>query len=132
MNRTQLQAYYDGLSNVSSVKVEDYLNDTEDAIKEGQSYSTPFVLPQTTDEKGLATFNSLELGLYVVVETATPDKVTSPVKPFLVSVPMTKASNLNEWLYDIHVYPKNGTTYGEVKIIKQLVLATVPKAHSKV
>lgn len=72
MNRTQLQAYYDGLSNVSSVKVEDYLNDTEDAIKEGQSYSTPFVLPQTTDEKGLATFNSLELGLYVVVETATP------------------------------------------------------------
>ena len=118
MNRTQLQAYYDGLSNVSSVKVEDYLNDTEDAIKEGQSYSTPFVLPQTTDEKGLATFNSLELGLYVVVETATPDKVTSPVKPFLVSVPMTKASNLNEWLYDIHVYPKNGTTYGEVKIHK--------------
>ena len=118
MNRTQLQAYYDGLSNVSSVKVEDYLNDTEDAIKEGQSYSTPFVLPQTTDEKGLATFNSLELGLYVVVETATPDKVTSPVKRFLVSVPMTKASKLNEWLYDIHVYPKNGTTYGEVKIHK--------------
>lgn len=56
--------------------------------------------------------------MYVVVETATPDKVTSPVKPFLVSVPMTKASNLNEWLYDIHVYPKNGTTYGEVKIHK--------------
>ena len=40
------------------------------------------------------------------------------MKPFLVSVPMTKASNPSEWLYDIHVYPKNGTTYGEVKIVK--------------
>ena len=54
----------------------------------------------------------------MVIETGTPDKVTSPVKPFLVSVPMTKASNPSEWLYDIHVYPKNGTTYGEVKIVK--------------
>ena len=56
--------------------------------------------------------------MYVVVETGTPDKVTSPVKPFLVSVPMTRVNNPNEWLYDIHVYPKNGTTYGEVKIVK--------------
>lgn len=117
MNRTQLQAYYDGLSNATSVKVEDYLNDTGDAIKADESYSTA-LKTQTTDANGLATFDHLALGLYVVVETATPDKVTSPVKPFLVSVPMTKASTLNEWLYDIHVYPKNGTAYGEVKILK--------------
>lgn len=117
MNRTQLQAYYDGLSNATSVKVEDYLNDTGDAIKADESYSTA-LKTQTTDANGLTTFDSLALGLYVVVETATPDKVTSPVKPFLVSVPMTKASTLNEWLYDIHVYPKNGTAYGEVKILK--------------
>lgn len=117
MDCTQLQAYYDGLSADKPVKVEDYLNPAGNAIKDDPSYST-VVDKQTTDANGLATFDHLALGLYVVVETATPDKVTSPVKPFLVSVPMTKASTLNEWLYDIHVYPKNGTAYGEVKILK--------------
>lgn len=117
MDRTQLRAYYDGLSTDEPVKVEDYLNTTKDAIKAGESYSTA-VGKKTTDATGLATFDSLELGLYVVVETATPDKVTSPVEPFLVSVPMTKASTCSEWLYDIHVYPKNGTAYGKVSILK--------------
>ena len=117
MDRTQLRAYYDGLSTDEPVKVEDYLNTAKDAIKAGESYSTA-VGKKTTDAYGLATFDSLELGLYVVVETATPDKVTSPVEPFLVSVPMTKASTRSEWLYDIHVYPKNGTAYGKVDILK--------------
>ena len=75
-------------------------------------------LQQRLARTGIAEFPNLQLGLYVVVETGTPDKVTSPVKPFLVSVPMTRVNNPNEWLYDIHVYPKNGTTYGEVKIVK--------------
>lgn len=117
MNRTQLRAYYDGLSTDEPVKVEDYLNTAGNAIKAGESYSPAF-RTKTTNAEGEATFADLPLGLYVVVETATPDKVTSPVTPFLVSVPMTKASTRNEWLYDIHVYPKNGTAYGEVKILK--------------
>lgn len=117
MERTQLRAYYDGLSTDEPVKVEDYLNPAGDAIKSGESYSTA-VDKKTTDADGLATFDRLALGLYVVVETATPDKVTRPVKPFLVSVPMTKASTRSEWLYDIHVYPKNGTAYGKVDILK--------------
>lgn len=118
MDRTELRNYYDGLSiNKDPVKVEDYLDKDKKAIKADQPYSTK-PITKTTDEKGEATFDGLDLGLYVVVETASPDKVTKPVTPFLVSVPMTKASTLKEWLYDIHVYPKNGTTYGEVKIHK--------------
>lgn len=117
MDRAALRNYYDGTDGQTKVTVDTYLNETEDAIKPDQSYSKVFAT-DTTGENGIASFIELPLGLYVVVETGTPDKVTSPVKPFLVSVPMTKASSLNEWLYDIHVYPKNGTTYGEVKIVK--------------
>ncbi len=117
MDRAALRNYYDGTDGQTKVTVDTYLNETEDAIKPDQSYSKVFAT-DTTGEDGIASFIELPLGLYVVVETGTPDKVTSPVKPFLVSVPMTKASSLNEWLYDIHVYPKNGTTYGEVKIVK--------------
>lgn len=117
MDRAALRNYYDGTDGQTKVTVDTYLNDTNDAIKSGETYSTA-VATATTDDDGIASFPELALGLYVVVETDTPDKVTSPVKPFLVSVPMTRASSLNEWLYDIHVYPKNGTTYGEVKIVK--------------
>lgn len=124
MDRAALRNYYDGTDGQTKVTVDTYLNDTKDAIKSGESYSDP-VDTKTTDAGGIAKFSNLELGLYVVVETGTPDKVTSPVKPFLVSVPMTKASNPSEWLYDIHVYPKNGTTYGEVKIVKYGRLGSV-------
>lgn len=117
MDRAELRDYYNGTDDKGRVTVDTYLNDTNDAIKSGETYSTA-VATATTGDNGIASFPKLALGLYVVVETDTPDKVTSPVKPFLVSVPMTKASSLNEWLYDIHVYPKNGTTYGEVKIVK--------------
>lgn len=121
MDRAELRDYYNGTDNGTDdkgrVTVDTYLNDTKDAIKSGETYSTA-VATATTGEDGIAEFPNLQLGLYVVVETGTPDKVTSPVKPFLVSVPMTRVNNPNEWLYDIHVYPKNGTTYGEVKIVK--------------
>lgn len=117
MDRAALRNYYDGTEGQTKVTVDTYLNDTKDAIKSNESYSTA-VATATTGEDGIAEFPNLQLGLYVVVETGTPDKVTSPVKPFLVSVPMTRVNNPNEWLYNIHVYPKNGTTYGEVKIVK--------------
>lgn len=71
-----------------------------------------------TDKDGIAKFNNLELGFYVVVETTTPDKVTTPAEPFIVSVPMTTKDGDN-WLYDVHVYPKNKTTYGGVTLEKK-------------
>lgn len=71
-----------------------------------------------TNDKGIAEFKDLDLGFYVVIETSTPDKVTTPAAPFLVSIPMTTAKGDN-WLYDVHVYPKNKTTYGGVTLEKQ-------------
>lgn len=72
---------------------------------------------QKTNSSGETTFTSLELGIYLVIETTTPDKVTTPIAPFLVSVPMTTAEG-DDWLYEVHVYPKNATTYGGIKLLK--------------
>lgn len=71
-----------------------------------------------TNAEGIAEFKTLDLGFYVVIETTTPAKVTTPVEPFIVSVPMTTKDGDN-WLYDVHVYPKNKTTYGGVTLEKQ-------------
>lgn len=80
---------------------------------------------RSRDQKnGVAQFNGLDLGLYVVVETTTPPAVTAPVTPFLVSVPMTAVSTAEKnnqgekWLYDIKVYPKNTTAKGDVVLKK--------------
>ena len=78
----------------------------------------------TTTGGGTITAGNLDFGLYLVVETSAPDKVTAPAKPFLVSVPMTRIANndttnkLTDWIYDVHVYPKNATTYAGITISK--------------
>ncbi|WP_417065673.1 SpaH/EbpB family LPXTG-anchored major pilin [Gemmiger sp.] len=86
-------------------------------------------ISMTTDTAGVAEFKKLELGLYVVIETKTPPAVTKAVTPFLVSVPMTKVKTdansqktATEWLYDIHVYPKNSTATGSVTLVKKGVI----------
>ena len=89
--------------------------------------------PKKTDADGKVQFGKatgeeagIPLGLYLVIETKTPDQVTTPCQPFLVSVPMTVKENgeassyvPTEWLYDVHVYPKNKTDYGEITLIKK-------------
>ncbi len=58
----------------------------------------------TTDEDGNLTFGALAIGLYYVQETDAPSAIVSRVAPFYVSVPTL---NENDWIYDVHVYPKN-------------------------
>ena len=61
---------------------------------------------KTTAGGGLAKFDGLTLGAYVVEETATPPGYVGS-KPFIVTVPMTHPTDLNKWIYDVHAYPKN-------------------------
>ena len=68
-----------------------------------------------TDAYGKTAVSGLELGLYLVVETAVPEMVVSTTNPFLVSVPMTSVNGPNDadggkrWIYDITLFPKNLT-----------------------
>lgn len=58
-----------------------------------------------TDAKGLAKFEKLPVGLYLVTETNS--KGYTPAVPFLVTMPITDPAAKTDWLYDVHVYPKN-------------------------
>lgn len=69
-----------------------------------------------TNADGVAKFTNLDLGLYLVVETTSPAIVTGPCDPFLISVPMT--TDGDDWLYNVHVYPKNSTAVGGVSLVK--------------
>ena len=109
--------------------VEENAADGTYKIKDGVTVNDPTGTSETTDTDGVAKFKNLELGLYVVIETKTPPAVTKAVTPFLVSVPMTKVETdtnskktATEWLYDIHVYPKNSTATGSVTLKKKGVI----------
>ena len=112
MDADEVVAYYNG-TNTDAVDVSNYV--TDGAIKSGYTAADT----QTTDENGVAKFEDLAVGMYVVIETAYPDKVTTPSEPFLVSIPMTNPSNETAWMYDVHVYPKNSTSEGNVTLIKK-------------
>ena len=75
-------------------------------------------IEKVTDVNGEAKFEELALGLYLVQETEAPAQITGKVEPFLVSIPMTNADE-DDWLYDVHVYPKNKSTYGGVTLQKK-------------
>ena len=133
MDDKQLKAYYSGEATdgegktIATVDIDTYTDTDASTGKvtlkteyEGKKFGSEVV----TKKNGVAQFNDLELGLYVVVETTTPPAVTAPVTPFLVSVPMTAVSTAEKnnqgekWLYDIKVYPKNTTAKGDVVLKK--------------
>ncbi len=59
-----------------------------------------------TSSAGYTYAENLELGLYIVVETAVPEEITTTVNPWFASLPFTDADG-EEWLYDMTCYPKN-------------------------
>lgn len=81
--------------------------------------------PQETNEKGVVEFKNLDESLYYVEETSTahaqkdfateankhdwkPVTVTVKTDPFFVTTPLShKTKGSWEWLYDVHVFPKN-------------------------
>lgn len=125
MTAEELVAYYNGKDNPEP-KASDYTINAADTTKVKKD-STEYVRSgdeQKTDATGVTTFDQLEVGLYLVVETTKPATVTKAVDPFLVSVPMTKVgadgkADPTQWLYDIHVYPKNSTQTGTIYLKKQ-------------
>ena len=86
-----------------------------DSVKTGETVNS-------TSIPGTAQALGLDQGLYLVIEDAAatntaPNKITNAgtgetmyiskvVAPFLVAVPMTNPAG-NDWLTDVHVYPKN-------------------------
>ena len=70
---------------------------------------------KTTAGGGLAKFENLPLGAYIVTETETPAGYIGS-KPFIITVPMTHPTEKNEWNYNLHVYPKNSKAGVDKKV----------------
>ena len=128
-----LVKYYDGLSTGTTpeITVDSCFNDTGSHTAENlksEIQADPIQEEKYTDETGMVKFSELDVGLYLVIETKTPQAVTVPAEPFLVSIPMTRIGdttaepnnqNQKQWLYDVTVYPKNSIAKGTVKLVKQ-------------
>lgn len=61
----------------------------------------------TTGSDGAYKFAGLKPGVYLLTQTAAPEGKTL-MAPAVVFVPMTDPEHTDTWVYDIHVYPKNG------------------------
>lgn len=65
-----------------------------------------------TNADGKSSVSGLPVGLYLLVETAVPEMVTSTTAPFLLSIPTTSVDGTNatdgghRWIYDLVIYPK--------------------------
>lgn len=61
----------------------------------------------TTLADGSYTFSNLKPGVYLLSQVSAP---TGKIRmnPAVVFVPMTDPEHTDTWVYDIHVYPKNG------------------------
>lgn len=138
-NETELKEYYDNYDGKKNVAwptswTEYAEKDTATGgYKLRSGVSLHEVGSKTTGADGVVQFGKvpgeggktevLPLGLYLVLETETPDSVRTACEPFFVSVPMTKVSDdanggLTDWLYDVHVFPKNSTAYGQAVLQK--------------
>lgn len=122
MSKEDLLKYYNGEG--ATVTIDTYADVNKNELKDGVTTINRYGETKT-DEKGVVKFDNLPIGLYVVMETSKPASVTQAVKPFLVSIPMTRKGEVKkgeEWLYDVVVYPKNSTTTGNFTLKKYGVI----------
>lgn len=138
MDAEELVKYYDGITTGDAVKYQTYFkkNTTEftaknltDEVKDKEVKETGKPSGEKkTDKNGKVEFTGLNVGLYLVIETALPQAVTQKAEPFLVSIPMTRIGagedettnpNNEVWMYDVTVYPKNSIAQGNVTLEKK-------------
>lgn len=134
-NEEDLKDYYDGKNVTWPTSWDEYAepDTTTGGYKLKNNAQAILVGSKKTNASGVVQFGkvagedgnmeTLPLGLYLVLETETPDSVKTACEPFFVSVPMTKVSTdtnggLTDWLYDVHVFPKNSTAYGQAVLQK--------------
>ncbi len=90
----------------------------KDALEAYVAASDSAIVMDKTNENGKTIKRDLDLGLWLCIESAVPEMITSTTNPFFISLPMTTVSgDANSaspegghfWNYDVVVYPKNNT-----------------------
>lgn len=100
----------DGLKTALDTNATAVKNALEQYVRNNNGTAMP-----ETDAYGHSSVSGLPLGLYLLVETRVPEKVTETTAPFFISLPMTSVNGSNvddggeRWIYDVTLYPKNLT-----------------------
>ena len=128
------------LGTATQANIEAYLDDDQNGATN-----------KVTGADGIATFDSLNYGLYLLAKSSLPADATTDLVPFLVSVPMYVESDSSDaWQSTVYAYPKvrtdditisktvddqDGTTYADRdiyvnagQILKYTVTTTIPAA----
>ena len=121
------QEGWEKLANYRKGKGDEKISANAAAIEAARADGTGTPVSMTTGAGGLATFNNLALGAYIVTETQTPAGYTGS-RPFIITVPMTHPTELNKWVYDVHAYPKNA----KVNVEKEVDDAQTPAVGSPI
>lgn len=99
-------AVQDALGKVTQATIEAYLDDDKNGATKKVTGTAP-------DTNGVATFDNLPYGLYLLAKSALPANATTDLVPFLVSVPMYVD---DAWESTVYAYPKVRT--GDITISK--------------
>ena len=102
-------AGWDTISNLAKAGVPDSACTNPAAPTLGtHKFGAGLASPETNDE-GLATISNMPVQAYLVCETKAPGDIVQKAKPFVVTIPHpnTAQGADGQWIYDVHVYPKN-------------------------
>ena len=139
-------AGWDTISNLARAGVPDSACTNPAAPTLGSHTFGNGLVSPATDGEGLATITDMPVQAYLVCETTTPGNIVQKAKPFVVTVPHpnTAAGADGQWIYDVHVYPKNEAIsveksiqeqklngYGVGSLIKFPVSSTAPTLDAK-
>ena len=139
-------AGWDTISNLARTGVPDSACTNPAAPTLGTHTFGEGLVSPATDGEGLATITDMPVQAYLVCETKTPGDIVQKAKPFVVTVPHpnTAAGADGQWIYDVHVYPKNEAIdvdktiqeqklngYGVGSLVKFPVSSTAPTLDAK-
>lgn len=93
-------AVQEALKAVDSSVIESYLSTAKDV--------TTKVTGQNSNQKGVAVFDGLKSGLYLLAKSELPSDATTDLVPFLVSLPMyvEAEGTTGNWQSIVYAYPK--------------------------
>lgn len=89
-------AVQDKLKRAMQANIEEYLDDNQNGATN-----------KVTGDDGVATFDNLPYGLYLLAKSSLPADATTDLVPFLVSVPMyVESTSGDAWQSTVYAYPK--------------------------
>lgn len=95
----------DGLGSYSTEKLQKLAGELQEKALELGVTKAVGGAAKTTGQDGRITFDNLDLGYYLVVETKAPDSYVA-CAPFLVAIPSMNDAG-TDWVYSVTAKPKN-------------------------